>query len=254
MIDRHPNYQIPWARVRLMAGDRPGTTRLTEFGLATWDGSRWMLADLEPRTWAQLRALPTATLTPGMCCRVTDYAYQQWVWDGAVWRPAQGRAILKDQFGFLAAGGQIAQLSETTSGLFAVPGGCKIPAGMITPHSRLCVQADAYKVGANGQGLFSLLLGTTNSLADSTLVGMTIGSPTGINLLATGAARFGTAPDKFSSRMWQGEGTSSASNNSMVDKTTSVNTNADMWLNIAIVGVNALDTFNLVALQIVLEA
>lgn len=62
MIDRHPNYQIPWARVRLMAGDRPGTTRLTEFGLATYDGTEWSF--IAPIKAAYTLPDP-ATLAPG---------------------------------------------------------------------------------------------------------------------------------------------------------------------------------------------
>lgn len=203
-------------------------------------------------TWANR---PAANSVPiGTEFIATDYDNQRWVSDGTYWKTAQGRAVIKDQFGLSAAGGQIAQISGATSGLFAIPGGCKIPVGMIIPHSRLYVQADCYKSGANGTANFVIYLGTSNSSTDATMCvqGSTITS--GVNVVTTTAARFGTATDRFNSRNWQGEGLSSGSNNSMSDRLGNVNTNADMWLNVGINTANASDVFNLVSLQVVLES
>ena len=203
-------------------------------------------------TWA---SRPSPTSVPaGSEFIATDYDNQTWVCDGTYWRTAQGRAVIKDLFGLVATGGQIAQLSGTTAGLFAIPGGCKIPAGMIVPHSRLYVQADGLKSGGNGTASFIIYLGTTNSVADSLAInqGVSIGNNT--NALATTAARFGTATDRYNSRNWQGEGISSASNNSMTDRIGNVNTNADMFVNVGVAVSNAADVFNLTALQVVLES
>lgn len=199
---------------------------------------------------------PSAALVrPGTEIVVSDYGYQKWVSDGTYWRPAQGRATIKDLFGLVATGGHIAQISGTTAGLFAIPaGGCKIPVGMLIPHSRLYVQADGIKSGANGTANFIVYLGTTNSASDSAVVnqGVSIGNNT--NALTTAAARFGTATDRYSSRTWQGEGISNASQNSMSDRLGNVNTNADMFVNIGVAAANAADVFNLTALQVVLES
>ena len=203
-------------------------------------------------TWA---GRPAVNFVPaGTELQVTDYANQKFISDGTYWRPAQGRMLLKSVFGLSAAGGQIAQISGTTAGLFAVPGGCKIQAGMIIPHSRISVQSDTYKVGANGTASFIITLGSSNSAADVTMISQTMSITTGTNSVATCAARFGTATDKFNSRNWQGEGVSSGSNNSMSDRAGNVNTAADMWINVGVSSANASDIFNLVSLQVVLEA
>lgn len=202
-------------------------------------------------TWA---GRPAVGLVPaGTELQVTDYANQKWVSDGTYWRTAQGRVIIKDLFGLVATGGHIAQISGTTAGLFAIPGECKIPAGMIIPHSRLYIQADGIKSGANGTASFIVYLGTTSSAADSLAInqGVNIGNNT--NALATTAARFGTATDRYNSRNWQGEGISSASLSSMTDRIGNVDTNADMFVNVGVAVANAADVFNLTALQVVLE-
>ena len=231
-----------------------GVYNIADYGgnVAIWVNGQWRF-QLPVRTdWA---GRPAVGLVPtGAELQVTDYANQKWINDGTVWRPAQGRVVLKGQFGLFAAGGQIAQISGAASGLFAIPGGCKIPVGMIIPHSRLYVQADCYKSGANGTANFTIHLGTANSSTDPLMCGQGSAITSGANVLATAAARFGTATDRFNARSWQGEGVSSGSNASMVDRIGNVNTNADMWLNVGINTANAADVFNLVSLQVVLES
>lgn len=199
---------------------------------------------------------PAANAVPiGTELQVTDYGNQKWISDGTYWRPAQGRAIIKGVFGLVAAGGQIAQLSGVSSGVFAIPGGSvKIPTGMILPHSRLYTQADGFKSGTNGTANWRVFLGTTNSVSDSQITTFNLSNTNGINAVGSGAARFGTATDRFNSRNWQGEGITAGSNTSMIDRLGNVNTNADMWLNVGVTDANVLDTFNLITLQVVLEA
>ena len=226
---------------------------ITDYGgnIATAVNGVWRFEYPFRTTWA---GRPAVGLVPvGTELQVTDYANQKWVSDGTVWRSAQGRAMLKSIFGLVAAGRQIAQISGATSGLFTVPGGCKIPAGMIIPNSRISVQSDSYKTGANGTANFMVTLGASNSSSDATMVVQAMTIITGVNSVTTCAARFSTATDRFNSRYWQGEGVSSGSNNSMSDRLGNVNTNADMWLNIGINSANTADTFNLVSLQVVLE-
>ena len=203
-------------------------------------------------TW---NSRPSPTSVPaGTEFIATDYNNQTWICDGTYWRTAQGRAVIKDLFGLTAAGGQIAQLSGITAGLFAIPGGCTIPVGMLIPHSRLYIQADGIKSGSNGTASFIVYLGTTSSASDSAVVnqGVSIGNNT--NALTTAAARFGAATDRYNSRTWQGEGISSASQNSMSDRIGNVNTNANMYVNVGVASANAADIFNLTALQVVLES
>lgn len=197
---------------------------------------------------------PASSVPVGTELQVTDYGNQKWVSDGTYWRAAQGRAIIKDLFGLVATGGHIAQISGTTAGLLAIPGGCKIPAGMVIPHSRLYIQADGIKTGGNGTASFIIYLGTTNSVADSLALNQAVSIGSNTNALSTTAARFGTATDRYNSRNWQGEGISSASQISMSDRIGNVNTNADMFVNVGVAAANAADVFNLTALQVVLES
>ena len=237
-------------------GMRTGTAfAVTDYGgnIATAVNGVWRFEYPFRTTWG---GRPAVGLVPaGTELQVTDYDNQKWVCDGTYWRAAQGRAVIKDLFGLLATGGHVAQISGATAGLFAIPaGGCKIPAGMIIPHSRLYIQADGIKSGANGTASFIVYLGATNSVADSLAInqGVSIGNNT--NALATTAARFGTATDRYNSRNWQGEGVSSASQISMSDRIGNVNTNADMFVNVGVAAANAADVFNLTALQVVLES
>ena len=237
------------------AGLRNGfSLAVTDYGgnIAVAVNGAWRFELPFRTTWA---GRPAVGLVPvGTELQVTDFANQKWINDGTYWRTAQGRVTIKDLFGLVATGGHIAQISGTTAGLFAIPGECKIPAGMIIPHSRLYVQADGIKSGSNGTANFIVYLGTTNSASDSAVVnqGVSIGNNT--NALATAAARFGTATDRYNSRTWQGEGISSASQSSMSDRIGNINTNADMFVNVGIAAANAADVFNLTALQVVLEA
>lgn len=236
-------------------GMKTGTSfAVTDYGgnIATAVNGVWRFEYPFRTTWA---GQPAAGLVPaGTELQVTDYANQKWISDGTYWRPAQGRVIIKELFGLVATGGHVAQISGATAGLFAIPGECKIPAGMIITHSRLYIQADGIKSGANGTASFIVYLGTTNSVADSLAInqGVSIGNNT--NALATTAARFGTATDRYNSRNWQGEGVSSASQISMFDRIGNVNTKADMFVNVGVSAANAADVFNLTALQVVLES
>lgn len=70
MSDRHPNYQMPWARVRLIAGDKPGTMRLTEFGLVLYNGIDWSFLAPIKASWAGLP--PADTVRAGTEATVID--------------------------------------------------------------------------------------------------------------------------------------------------------------------------------------
>src|SRR5574343_210698 len=232
MSDRHPNYTIPWARVRVSAGDKPGTMRLTEFGLATYDGSRWTLADLEPRTWAQLRAIPTALLTPGMVCRVTDYAYQQWVWGGAFWRPAQGRAVI-------ASNVTPSVVTGAADMMFTLATAAKkIPAGMVFPGSRLIGSADFIKSGANGTFTPYVRIGTTDSYGDTAIFG--IGHTNTNNLLVRASGHILVGLDG-SFIYTTGTVVSPGSGTQFAQSAANFDVNADMFMSVHIRTANAAD-------------
>ena len=69
------------------------------------------------------------------------------------------------------------------------------------------------------------------------------------------AARFGASATKFNTRNYVGEGVSQTSMaNVMQDRTNNIDTSADMWVNVSINSAKAGDVFNLVGIQLKLEA
>lgn len=204
-------------------------------------------------TWA---GRPPVSLVPvGTELQVTDYANQKWISDGTYWRPAQGVVVLYDLFGLNDGTGHIAQISGVTSGTFAIPGGLKIPAGMIRNGTKISVQLEATKVGGNGTASTTVTLGTLNTASDSSVIGLNVSIGTGMQVLISCAARFGSSATKYNTRNYVGEGVSQASMaNVMQDRTSNINTAADMWVNVNINSANAGDVFNLIGIQVKLEA
>lgn len=211
-------------------------------------------SELPPMTWAQLRVVPTAALKPGMTCRVSDYAYQQWVWDGTYWRPAQGHAQLYSKWALLAS--PLAVIQNATTGLFALAGGNpKIPAGMIIPNSKIYLQFDARKLGANGTAIIYGYLGTAGNASDPQVIGTNVTINANTDAVVTAAARFGTSKVNFSSRSWMGDGNTSASAAGvLIDKSGTINTDADMFISMGVNAANAADSFNFIGCNVILEA
>jgi len=204
-------------------------------------------------TWA---GRPAVGLVPaGTELQVTDYGNHKWVSDGVNWSPAQGVVVLYDLFGLNDGTGHIAQIAGATSGTFAIPSGLKIPAGMTRRGTKILVQVEATKVGGNGAANLSVTLGTLNSASDSSIVARSVSTGTGMQVLISCAARFGSSTTKFNTRDIVGEGITQASvANVMKDRTSNINTAADMWINVNINSANAGDVFNLIGIQVKLEA
>lgn len=199
---------------------------------------------------------PAVNLVPvGTELQVTDYGNRKWISDGANWSPAQGVVALYDMYGLNDGTGHIAQISSATSGTFAIPGGLKIPAGMIHNGTKISVQVEAAKVGGNGKANATVTLGTLNSASDSSIVVQNMNSSTGMQALISCSARFGSSAIKFNTRDYVGEGvTQGTIANVMKDRTSNIDTDADMWVNVNINSANAGDVFNLVGIQVKLEA
>lgn len=160
--------------------------------------------------------------------------------------PIDTQGVVYSRWGSLTS--PIASLSGVTSGVFSVPGGpIKIPAGSIPANAKVYVQADIRKVGANATASLNLYLGTAGNTTDPSLVGVTIAIGNNTDALVSSAARFGTSKTQYSTRTWAGEGTTSASSgNVLADRTTQVNTEADMFVTIGLAAASASDVFNLV--------
>lgn len=231
------------------------SVEITNYGgnIATAVGGVWRFEFPFRTTWTNR---PPVNLVPvGAELQVTDYNNQKWISDGTYWRPAQGVVVLYDLFGLNDGTGHIAQLSGVTSGTFAIPGGLKIPEGMICNGTKISVQVEATKVGANGTANCTVTLGTLNSASDGAMSSLAVSAATGTQIFASCAARFGASATKFNTRNALGEGISQASvANVMSDRTNNINTAADMWINVNINSANAGDAFNLIGIQVKLEA
>lgn len=204
-------------------------------------------------TWAKRPA--ANAVPPGTELQVTEYGNCKWISDGTAWVPAQGVVVLYDKYGLNDGTGQIAQLSGSAAGTFAIPGGLKIPAGMIRSGAKISAQVEIAKVGGNSTAAAAVTLGTLNSASDSSIVGQNISIGTGVQALISCAARFGSSTTKFNTRDYVGEGITQASvANVMKDRTNNINTESDMYVNVNISLASAADVFNLIGIQIKLEA
>lgn len=228
---------------------------ITNYGgnIATAVGGQWRFEYPFRTTWANR---PPVNLVPvGTELQVTDYGSRKWISDGVNWRPAQGVVVLYDLFGLSDGTGHVAQISGATSGTFAIPGGLKIPAGMISNGTKISAQVEATKVGANGTANFSVTLGMLNSASDGVMSSIAVPSATGSQMFASCAARFGVSTTKFNARNSLGEGVTQALPSTiMYDRINNINTAADMWINVNINSANAGDAFNLIGIQVKLEA
>lgn len=238
------------------AGLRTGASfAVTDYGgnIATVVAGAWRFEYPFRTTWA---GRPAVGLVPtGTELQVTDYGNRKWISDGVNWNPAQGVVVLYELFGLSDGAGHIAQISGATSGTFAIPGGLKIPEGMIRSGTKISMQVEATKVGANGTANCTVTLGTLNSASDGAMSSLAVSAATGTQIFASCAARFGVSTTKFNTRNALGEGVSQASSaNVMQDRTSNINTAADMWVNVNINSANAGDVFNLVGIQVKLEA
>ena len=221
--------------------------------IATAVGGAWRFEFPFRTTWTNR---PPVNLVPvGAELQVTNYNNQKWISDGTYWRPAQGVVVLYDLFGLNDGTGHIAQIAGATSGTFAIPGGLKIPESMILNGTKISVQVEAAKVGANGTANFSVTLGILNSASGGVMSSISVPSATGSQMFASCAARFGVSTTKFNTRNSLGEGVTQASPSTiMYDRTNNINTAADMWINVNINSANAGDAFNLIGIQVKLEA
>ena len=231
---------------------RTGTAfSVTDYGgnIATVVAGAWRFEYPFRTTWS---GRPAVGLVPvGTELQVTDFANQKWINDGTYWLPAQGRALLLSRSS--GATGFIAQISGLTAAVFTVSGN-KIPAGMIPPEGRILVTSDGFKTGGTAGYRLRTHLGLLNSAADPEITSVVSSSATGVPFAMSTSARFGQETGRFSSRGGLGEGVSSTTGFVMNSKNFGLNTQEEMFVNIAVAEGNIADVYNLVSLQVWLEA
>lgn len=203
-------------------------------------------------TWA---GRPAVGLVPtGTEIVVSDYGYQKWVSDGTYWRPAQGSALIAQKHGTATA--PVAVLSATTAGVFTLPGGkIAIPAGMITPHSRLAGMALMKKVGGTASAYFGIRFGTTGTSADSLVGGITSYIYHGSEVSVNTSARIGDiALNSFTSMITIGDGVTAAVTGTSVLQSANLDHSAGQFVSFVVTSGNVADVYNLLGYTVTLEA
>lgn len=244
-----PSYTVS----TLPSGNTGARYRLSDVsGIATYNIDRYYM-ELSARTWASLNSLSKTGLVAGATCRLTDFNMQQMVYDGAYWRPAQGRLLIAQ-----ASWDGTTPLSSVTgavSGVFYASGSnVKIPAGLIGPGATVVAEVGLKKTGANGTAFFGLSLSTYDGLSAqgvSATINATINNADNMDARWTGTATFATSTTQFIASTFLVGGTQGVGG--YVLKNSAVNTAADMYLVPWCAAMNAADVVKLLTYRYWIE-
>jgi hypothetical protein len=195
---------------------------------------------------------PLPALCAGCYFNATDLNYAEFYSDGTNWRPRGGRAQIALLVGLPSA--PLATISAT--GKFSLPGGdILIPAGLITPKSKLCAITQTRKTGATSTASVNTKVGIGSggqgANSDAYLNG---GQHTNTNLgdmKAVGYQAYGSSRTKATTGGWQSENSSSYS--SVVELISGINADVDMYASCWAIALTAPDTLSLLTLQLWLE-
>lgn len=244
-----PSYTVS----TLPSGNTGARYRLSDVnGIATYNNDRYYM-DLSARTWASLNSLSKTGLVAGATCKLTDFNYQEMVYDGTSWRPAQGRLLIAQ-----ASWDGTTPLSSVTgavSGVFYAPGSnVKIPAGLIGPGATVVAEVGLKKTGANGSAFFGLSLSTydgSSAQGVSATINATINNADNMDARWAGTATFATSTTQFIASTFLVGGTQGVGG--YVLKNTAVNTAADMYLVPWCAAMNAADVVKLLTYRYWIE-
>ena len=224
---------------------------VTDYGgtIAVSDGVRWRLERLYT-TWA---GKPAVHIVPvGTELSVTDLNKSVFYSDGGYWRPVGGRAQIAMQTGTVSV--PLATLSA--AGKFSLAGGdILIPAGLIAPNSKLCAMTQTRKIGTAAVASVNSRLGVGSGgqgiNTDAYINGGQHANQNLGDMKANGFQLYGASKTKAITGGWQTENSSSYS--SVVELTTNINTDADMYVSAWVTAVTSPDTVALLSLHVWLE-
>jgi len=200
--------------------------------------------------WTDLNAYDYLKAIPGAVAFAWDIG-ERGIWlvaDGTYWRPRNGRQIIVQRFGTLAA--PLASLTGVASGVFALPKLPEFPAGLIAPNSRVTAQVDVARMGVNGTATLAVRLGTAGTTADSSIYQATMAATDALMAQIDQSARFGASATTFYTLINTGQNAQATNG---ADRTTNVNTAAKMAGTVTISGANALDSFAVLGYSFALE-
>lgn len=195
------------------------------------------------------------TTAAGTIIRISDVggaAGSLWSATAEGWVPLNGRVLIAQAYGSVAA--PLATQTGSAGTAFTVPGGnVFVPARMlIVGKSALLVEALCRKRGANGTAVFTITFGTANTASDSAIVNMAAAAATNQDLRPFNRNMFPTSTTMTATGMLY----AGANNGSAVitDRTTNINTNADMYIGFNINGANTADAFDLIGYSVAMES
>ena len=228
------------------AGLATGTSfEITNYGgnIAVACNGQWRFEFPFRTTWAGRP--PVSAVPVGTELQVTDYANQKWINDGTYWRPAQGRVIIGNSV-------TPSVVTGATDMMFTLATATKkVPAGMVTPGSRMVCSAEFIKSGVGGAFTPYIRFGTTGTYTDTSIYG--VGYPNTNNLLGRMSSHILVGYDE--SFICATSAVVSPGNGTQYQQTpVNFNINADMFMSVHIRGANAADSFTLMSTSIILEA
>lgn len=188
-----------------------------------------------------------------MCSfNATDLNFTEFISDGVNWRPVGGKAQISLLVGFPST--PLATIS--TVGKFSLPGGdILIPAGLITPKSKLCAITQTRKNGTTSTALVTTRVGIGSggqgAISDAYLNGAQHNNTNMGDLKSVGFQAYGSSRTKAVSGGWQAENISS--NSSVTELTSGINADVDMYVSCWASALATPDTLSLLTLQVWLE-
>ena len=151
-----------------------------------------------PVARATLAALPTASgqgATSRAIATNLGPTDMDLVSDGTNWRPANGEACIKISNGTVAS--PVASLATTgAASLITLPSDISLPPKLIIPNSRIRVEAEFHRSGANGTITVGAYLGNNKTTADP-LLGTVDFTTTQTSLWVEFSARFGSSVNTY---------------------------------------------------------
>ncbi len=222
-----------------------GTTQIVN---AAFVQAEFAARQLAPMTLANLFAHDMTGLSAGIECRVSNYDYQLFVWNGTVWKPSSGRLTIAHEQGLMAS--PIATITGSTGAQFTLPGGnVQIPANLIKEDYRVEVESQVIRTGATATANANVRIGTAGTTADSRMGARSLAATTLTSLRSFDFAAFSTSTTAAVATVGQQINSGATT---MADITTNINTAALMYVSFDISASNVADTFDLIGYRVTL--
>lgn len=200
-------------------------------------------------TWA---TKPSAIGNAGAVIRISDagtLGVSHWISNGTYWRPLNGSLFYSSQQGSIAT--PISAFTGVASSQFVINQPV-FPAGMLVPGvSEIRTKIRLRRTGATATATINVHLGTAKSSSDPVVYAFTYAATNLLDIIAAPSIQI-PETGRVMGTNWQPEG-GSGNTSTFLDRTTNINTLADMGLTVSISGANAADAFALLGISVELR-